>query len=385
MRFVLFGCVLVGALFACSDRAKKTTKQEVAFVLNDSTRAIFPVTNQPNHIELLNGEETLTLSEINDSTFLVPVFGGSWNITPGDNQGRWVDSLRSSNYQVKLQLQNRLNRTNKGPTPTGTWRVWFDGADTTLTPQAQLDLNVQGEGVKGTFRTPTGDYRYFSGHIEDSRLRMQTYDGAHLYYIDAQLINGEWVNGNFYSGNHYHTAWLAKPEKPTKTSGSDEVVVRQVRPEEELLTASVYDRQGNPVDITLIAQENEVLVVDILGTWCPNCMDEVRLLQTLQNEHQHVRVISIAFERDTVPNNVFKRFDFYRSQLDMNWDIYWGGRANKSIAAAAFPFLNEVISFPTTLFIRSNGSVSIHQGFNGPATGLLYENEVRRFNDLMAL
>jgi thiol-disulfide isomerase/thioredoxin len=378
---VLFGCILVGALFACSDPGKKATKQEVAFVLNDSTRAIFPVAIQPGQIELLNGEETLTLFETNDSTFLVPVFGGSWSIPPGDNQGRWVDSLRSSNYQVQLQLQNRLGRTNKGHTPTGTWSVWFGEADSTLTPEAQFDLDVQGEGVKGTFRTPTGDYRYFSGYVEDGRLRMQTYDGAHLYYIEAQLLDGEWVNGNFYSGNHYHTTWLGKPAKP---SVSDEVV-RQVQPEQELLTASVYDQQGNPMDIKLIAQENEVLVVDILGTWCPNCMDEVRLLHTIQNENQHVRVISIAFERDTVPNHVFERFGFYRSQLDINWDIYWGGKANKSIAASAFPFLDEVVSFPTTLFIRSNGSVSIHQGFNGPATGLLYENEVRRFNELVAL
>ena len=103
-------------------------------------------------------------------------------------------------------------------------------------------------------------------------------------------------------------------------------------------------------------------------------MDEVRLLRELRDNHPHIRVVSVAYERDTLPNDVFRRLAFYETQLDIDWEVYWGGRASKSIAASTFPFLHEVISFPTTLFIHPNG----------PATGAAYEQEKLRFNRLVA-
>jgi phage I-like protein len=107
-------------------------------------------------------------------------------------------------------------------------------------------------------------------------------------------------------------------------------------------------------------------------------MDEVRLLTTL--DHSGARFISMAFERDTSTSANYRNLDRFAQEMGINWELYWGGRANKKAAANAFPFLDQVISFPTTLFIQGN-EVTVHSGFNGPATGRRYAIETKRFQD----
>ena len=372
--------VSVGIFTGCSDSNKTMIQKEVSFFLNDSTYAKFPVDLALNEIRLQNGGETLVLEKKNDSTFLVPVFGGSWNIPPATTQGYWVDSLRGKNYTVNFKIQNQTPFPKSSTNFSGTWDVWFGKKDTSLAPEAEFDVRVQKGVAQGTFRTTTGDYRYFLGRFENNQIRMQTYDGAHLYYVEALLEDGDWVDGHFYSGNHYHSHWQGIPTERLKPKG--EVTI--LEPEPSMMSLSVIHPQEGRVELPLLAEEHEVLVVDILGTWCPNCMDEVRLLRDLQVNHPHVKLLSVAFERDTVPQNVFDRLGFYQSQLDVNWDFYWGGKASKTFAASVFPFLDKVTSFPTTLFIYPNGSVAVHRGFNGPATGVAYEEEVRLFNQLMS-
>ena len=41
----------------------------------------------------------------------------------------------------------------------------------------------------------------------------------------------------------------------------------------------------------------KLLVVDVMGTWCPNCMDEARLLKELSLDYPEMLVVSMSFER----------------------------------------------------------------------------------------
>ena len=380
MRFRALGVLGLVLFAACAEQEDPPMDQEIVFILNDSTHANFPISQQNTGFVLQNGGEAMRLESVNDSTYVVPVFGGSWVLDTGGSTGVWTDSLRSSDYHVDFQIQPQATRSNRGEVPQGTWDVWFGDTDTLQPAEAQLDLTLKDGLLVGTIRTPTGDYRFFSGTCEEGVLHMQTYDGAHLYCVEAQLMNNRWVHGQFYSGNHYHTNWSATPGEVWVTDG----VVELVQASETDLLINSFNAQGDPIQVSLVPLDNEVVVVDILGTWCPNCMDEVRLLRKLRDNHPHIRVVSLAYERDTVPNDVFRRLAFYETQLDIDWEVYWGGRASKSVAASTFPFLHEVISFPTTLFIHPNGTVAIHSGFNGPATGAAYEQEKLRFNRLVA-
>jgi hypothetical protein len=58
------------------------------------------------------------------------------------------------------------------------------------------------------------------------------------------------------------------------------------------------------------------------------------------------------------------------------------GSRDKKEASKTLPMLNRVVAFPTTIFIGKDGKVKkIHTGFNGPGTGVYYEQFIQRFNE----
>lgn len=381
--FLVFFSLVVGGCGDASHASQLPVSQDasIEFVLNDSVTASFLGSRKGAMWSLYNGDEVVTLTSLNDSTWKVPVFNGSWRLHKDQNndsyRGHWVDSLRNppGSYRVPLKVSptspNEQGTTEASEIPTGTWDVWF-GEDSSDSPGSQLDLTEDGGAVRATIRTPTGDYRYLAGTMVDNALQLQTFDGAHLFVFTASLQDGNWVGGNFYSGNHYHTTWRAASAAPTP----DQNPMQSLVVPDEDLCVSVIDRAGKSNSISL--RSDSLIVLDILGTWCPNCMDEVRLLHELYNPQ--TRFLSVAFERDTNPVSSYERLDAFADELNLDWELFLGGKASKKSAADAFPFLDKVISFPTTLFIRGN-DVKIHSGFNGPATGERYTMEKQRFQD----
>ena len=371
----ILGIVL---LSACSNHTVKPVKREVlSFVLNDSTRARVQLDAEDGEWIVRNGGEAIRLEQISDDYYHVPVFNGSIKMI-NSAQGAWTDSLRPQGadgpYQVEVERLSESIEASKAI--TGTWDVWFGESSLLQEGEArsQLDLQTVGNEIHGTMRTPTGDYRYLSGSFDGAQLVLQTFDGAHLFRFDANMENGGWTLGNFYSGNHYHVNWSGRPAQPWPSDAS----VEHIETPLDSLIVRCIDREGNPMTLSLLPEAGHVKIVDILGTWCPNCMDEVRLLSSLTSEH--LERLSVAFERPERADAAYLRIDDFTREMDVNWDVVLGGAASKQVAASAFPFLDEVISFPTTLFIQHDGTVHIHSGFNGPATGDHHQAEIATFN-----
>jgi thiol-disulfide isomerase/thioredoxin len=369
----------IALLAACGARPEKAPSryERLVFVLNDSIQACFPLSVSDSLWEVCNGGEAIQLNQTAEDTYHVPVFNGTLTLA-STASGYWTDSLRPETetgaYRVPFTLTEATATTVSQPI-AGCWDVWFgDGSkEQAGTADAQLDLRSNDGQIEGTMRTPTGDYRYLAGQFDGSELTLQTFDGAHLFYFGAALTDNLWTDGHFYSGNHYHTTWSAAPAQPWASS----VELAKLNPPSDSLFVRLIDADGTPYERSLLPAKGRVTVLDVLGTWCPNCMDEVRLLSSLSMDHADQ--LSVAFERPDSAGETYKRLGVFRSEMDMDWDVVLGGKANKQVAADAFPFLNRIVSFPTTLFIQDDGTVHVHSGFNGPATGAAYEEEVAAF------
>ena len=73
-----------------------------------------------------------------------------------------------------------------------------------------------------------------------------------------------------------------------------------------------------------------------------------------------------------------------KSKLDVPYDFVIAGVNDKKKAAETLPMLNRVLAFPTTIFIGKDGKVKyIHTGFEGPGTGIYYEQFKQRFNEIV--
>lgn len=379
MRATLLLAFLCAVFTSCDKPSEKPGFGVITFELDDSTQVVLETgpLEFEKPIVIKNSTENIVLRPVSKNVFSVPVFGGSisgrWNSDHSSFMGVWTDSLRSGNYNVPVKIisaQKPLNQSCYEEVSVFEWN----------TTEGRLVAEVSCGLAKATFLTPTGDYRYLSGYKNEKSLKLVTYDGAHLFHITADIKGDSLVNGVFKSGNHYSEPWEGmRAFEPTKHNSQQTPVFN---PD---FAFSGINEVGDTIiwNLQTLKESGKTgVVVDVLGTWCPNCLDEVQLLKELYKKNPDVDFVSMAFERKDLDHSL-KRIKNYREELGVEWDILYGGKASKQVAKEAMPFIGEVTSFPTTVFISSKGYIKVHRGFNGPATGPLYDKEIKFFEDAL--
>jgi thiol-disulfide isomerase/thioredoxin len=119
-----------------------------------------------------------------------------------------------------------------------------------------------------------------------------------------------------------------------------------------------------------------------MGTWCPNCIDETNLLRELKENYKDrgLEVIALGFEVGTDAKKQRSRLKKFVKELQVNYPVFLAGTSSKEAAAAYFPMLNGIMSFPTAILVDQQGKIiAIHTGFSGPATGTAYTDLVGKF------
>lgn len=368
----------------------------LVFGLNDSTTASIPGTRSADALVLHNHLETLTLNATDPGCWTVPVFSGTICLD-STGHGLWTDILRVADtaYTVPVQWVEFVDRVAdfRSTGETGDWRLTFG-----TTSPWYGDLHVEfGENgtMTGTIETATGDFRHLHGKTDPSRAEwtLNTFDGAHLFHFSARFLKDSIAAGTFASGVHYSTPFtghrLTSSDPPLSAGHTAQWTGEPVQ-------YAAITPEGDPKEWVWnpTASDDTVHVISIMGSWCPNCLDEHRLLRSLMDEFPTLRVHSLAFERATESEmgreRARKRLEHYFDALDLTpyakrWSIGLAGPASKQEAQLRLPFLDRVVSFPTTIVLHPNlPEPWIHSGFNGPATGAHYDLERARFAEAIS-
>ncbi|SNQ43468.1 peroxiredoxin family protein [Cellulophaga lytica] len=343
--------------------------------------------NDQNEIEIqvFNAEEVITVDEIvvkNDSiTIKMPVFEGylKGKFTPHKITGNFVkESLDRVVPFTAIYTNNILERFATTNSPkvnvTGIWETVFS-PNTNESYIAKGIFKQVDAKVTGTFRTTTGDYRYLEGVVDGDSLKLSTFDGAHAFLFTAKATDSV-LEGTFYSGNHFKEPFIAKRNKryelPADTS------LTYLNEGYKKLDFSFPDENNNLISLTDAAYKNKVVIVQIMGTWCPNCLDETKFLTEFLTEHKNkdLEIISLAFEYAKTKESAFNKIRRLKEKVNVPYPILLAqyGNSSKQQAQQKLPMLNHILSYPTTILIDRNGDVrKIHTGFNGPATGEKYK------------
>ncbi len=254
---------------------------------------------------------------------------------------------------------------------SGNWEAVFSPDNEADRYIAKGTFRQNGNLVTGTFRTTTGDYRYLQGVVDVDRLKLSTFDGAHAFLFTAQ-VEGDSLIGTFYSGNHFKEPFRAKRnpnyELPDATS------LTYIKEGYDGMAFSFPDANGNMISLEDDRFKDKVVLVQIMGTWCPNCLEESKYYVNYLNEHfdQDLEIIALAFEYAPTPEKAFVSIQRLKDRLGITYPILLAqyGTEDKKLAQEKLPMLNHVLSYPTTIFIDKKGAVRrIHTGFNGKATG----------------
>ena len=371
---------VIAFLSGCNRDAHVQQPLQWTFHLNDSTAFSLGGYCYPDSLVLLNGPERLTARANGAGTYRLPPFDGiitgTWE--NGQFEGQWNDQLREA-YRVRLTAipARHAKHSNHSDVPTTSWDLYLPATDST--PMGTLLLQRNDEQLSGTVATPTGDMRHLSGNVDGSEhWKFGTFDGAHLYQFISTEIDGG-LSGTFYSGNHYSAPFRAIQRQEPPLMPPAQVAVLDTVPVHMHWLAP----GGTTRTWTLDSLPADVVVIDIMGTWCPNCLDEIRLLKKLAATYTEAAFLSFAFERNAEeqPDAARLRIQRFRDDLQIPWEMHLAGPASKRSASQAFPFLKEVPSFPTTLFMHRDGRIITHSGFNGPATGPAYQQEEESFKN----
>ncbi len=399
IRIALFFCVL--AFCSCNPSQSSQIKEGIWLAeLETMDNAILPFNFKFDRLEegklameIYNADEKIYVDEITvtkDSIFIkLPVFEGyiAGEFSPETIDGVFkVESLdREVSFTASYGVKERFKEASASNFDvTGSWEAAFS-PNTDRSYMAVGIFEQNGNKVTGTFRTTTGDYRYLEGVQQGDSLKLSTFDGAHAYLFKAK-VSDSLLDGVFYSGNHYKEPFVAKRNENFDLPQTDELTF--LKEGYEKLAFSFPDASGNTVSLDDEEFRDKVVVVQVMGTWCPNCLDETKFLVEYlkDNASRDVRVIALAFEYVKTPEAAFKAINRLKERIGVEYPILLAQYASsdKALAQDKLPMLNHILSYPTTIIIDRSGKVrKIHTGFNGPATGDKYLSFKTDFYDLI--
>ena len=359
-------------------------------ILNDSTLISFSFSvNENDHLILRNADERITLKEFKlkgDSLlYPFPIYQTYLIFKTRNNnsiEGYFVNPDRKKHSKVKLvakhleksKFTDSIKTSKKNI--NGNWHVTFSPNTKSSYPAIGKFEQQKNGRVTGTFLTETGDYRFLEGKLKNDSLVLSCFDGSHLFLFNAKIIDNE-LHGSFYSGSHWYTNWIAKRNPSFHLAHPDSLTT---------FVGDTFHFKHPDLENNIYQFPNEetigkVTIVQIMGTWCPNCLDESNFYKQLyENYHDEgLEIIAIAYEYPKTFDKQVARVNHYLEYKKLPYPVLIGGHASKQEASADFNMLSKISSFPTSIFINRKGEVvKIHTGFSGPGTGEIYNDYVKK-------
>jgi thiol-disulfide isomerase/thioredoxin len=142
---------------------------------------------------------------------------------------------------------------------------------------------------------------------------------------------------------------------------------------------SAPDLNGKIVSNTDARFLGKVVLVNVTGSWCPNCHDEAPFLAELYRKYrsQGLEVVALSFEEEDQLKNP-TRLRAFMKEYGIDYTVLVPGTTDER--DAKLPQAVNLNSWPTTFFVGRDGRVRfVHAGFPGPASGALYHQAVKEF------
>ena len=341
---------------------------------------------------LRNGGESFPLTEFtavgSDSLRIdLHVFDAALvgRVERGTFTGYWEKFDSPTPYRVPFELKaGKAPQVPADPAVdfSGRWAVTFINRPDSTSYPAVAEFQQRGNSLTGTFLTTTGDYRYLRGEARKGSIRLYTFDGAHGYIFEASQRADGSLKGKFWSGLNGHEIWTA--QRDPKARLPDAASLTGMKPGQKRLDFRFPNIIAGADSLSPANPRyaGKVVVVQLLGSWCPNCLDESKFLAPWyrKNRARGVEIIGLGFERGPDAAAGAARLRKLRERLGIGYDIALAGAASSADASKALPQLRQVLAFPTTIFIGKDGTVrKVHTGFSGPGTGAHYEEWQKDF------
>jgi thiol-disulfide isomerase/thioredoxin len=399
-QVILFFIWLLPAVFADAQSEKQLDNNwRVVLERQDGKQVVFQLQQQKENgkivLYVINGSEKIRITdvkEMGDSLFFaMPTFEASFRVkmlAGGDLSGTYIKGTATKiQYWLLYGYRNMPGRFDATMgiakyTISGKWDVTITRTNGT-TRKAVAEFEQEGNKLTGTFLTPSADYRYLEGIVTGDSLKLSSFDGDNLRLFEARIDNTNTISeGVFYNSYSAKELWVAK--KNDTVSLPETIDAPSLREGFSKLNFTFKDLNGKPVSINDAMYKDKVAIVQLMGSWCANCLDETKFLSDYyKNNHARgVEVIALAYELTTDRERSKKSIEKFQKLFDVQYPMLITGVAagDEQKTEKTLPQLTAFRSFPTTIFIDKKGKVrEIQTRFYGPGSGEYYTAYKNKF------
>ena len=119
-------------------------------------------------------------------------------------------------YKERFKVDNSLEVVDM----SGVWEVDFNGGTDDDVWKGKGIFEQTGNQLTGTFRTPTGDYRFLEGVVDGNDFKLSVFDGAHAFLFSGK-VESDSLSGIYYSDKHWNKNFTAIRNLTYELPGSE--------------------------------------------------------------------------------------------------------------------------------------------------------------------
>jgi thiol-disulfide isomerase/thioredoxin len=258
----------------------------------------------------------------------------------------------------------------KVPAIAGEWRIPVNNAR--KEQSWRLIVHQTGPAVSASILRIDGDTGALTGRYADGVFHVSHFSGARPVKFDLtlkadgslELVQNDRDKLVAYRVTDARVKDVGAPTSPTQFT--------RVKNPSEPFRFSGPDLDGKLVSSTDARFKGKVVLVNITGSWCPNCHDEAPFLVELFRDYNKkgFEIVALGFEEaDQLKNPVRPRA--FVKQFGMPFPFLLMGEPEE--APAKLSQAENLNAFPTNFVIGRDGRVrSVHAGFASVATGTVH-------------
>jgi len=276
-------------------------------------------------------------------------------------------------FQAKRH-EPSLARTEDQPAPdiSGLWEIQVKS------PKGEwawhFVVNQTGAKIDAAILRVDGDTGTLSGNFKDGKFFLSHFTGERPFYVEVTPQSDGSLELQIASFHDTQTLValrptdaraknLAPPDDPTEHT--------KLKDPSQPLRFSFPDVTGHIVSSTDDRFQGKVVLVNITGSWCPNCHDEAPFLEELYRKYHGLGLEIVALDFEPAEQlKSLSRVRAFIQRYGVEYTYLIAGEQDQ--LNEKIPQAENLNAWPTTFFVGRNGLVrSIHTGFTSQASGEL--------------
>jgi thiol-disulfide isomerase/thioredoxin len=296
-------------------------------------------------------------------------------------EGQWISAQKKSYpFQAKRFVAAPASKV-AAPLIDGLWEV--EGVSSTKGESTwRLIVRQHGSDVSAAILRVDGDTGALTGSYKDGKFLLSHFSGARPSLLTLTPVSDGTLSVDL-AGPKGHNEYKALRPAEARAKGlpepADPSAHTRVKDASQPFLFSFPDLNGKVVSNDDPRFRGKVVLVNITGSWCPNCHDEAPFLAELYGKYrdQGLEIVALSFEEAEQLKDPTRLRAFIR-KYGIEYTVLLAGEPGE--AKTKLAQAENWDAWPTTFFIDREGLVrGVHAGFPGSASGELYVEAKREF------